>query len=93
MFFFRSPDNNLVPFTSPLTVNLYDSATSNSLIGEILCGDRVVWRRKFINIDRNDASIKIDALRDFAAKFVEKILEKHEPGAIIDLKKVEGFYL
>lgn len=93
MFFFRSPDNNLVPFTFPLSVNLYDSATPNSLIGEILCGDRLVWRRKFINIDRNDASIKIDALRDYAAKLVEKILERHEPGAIIDFKKVEGFYL
>lgn len=93
MFFFRSPDGNLVPFTSPLTVNLYDSATPNSLVGEILCGDRIVWRRKFVNIDRKDASIKIDALRDYAAKLVEKILERHEPGAIIDFKKVEGFYL
>lgn len=93
MFFFRSPDNNLVPFTFPLTVNLYDSATPNSLIGEILCGDRLVWRCKFVNIDRNDASTKIYALRDYAAKLVEETLEKHEPGAIIDFKKVEGFYL
>lgn len=93
MFFFRSPDGNLVPFTHPLTVNLYDSATPNSLVGEILCGDRLVWRHKFVNIDRNDVSIKIDELRDFAVKLVEKTLEKHEPGAIIDFKKVEGFYL
>lgn len=93
MFFFRSPDNNLVPFTFPLTVNLYDSATPNGLVGEILWGDRIVWRCKFVNIDRNDACIKIDALRYYAAKLVEKTLEKHEPGAIIDFKKVEGFYL
>lgn len=93
MFFFRSPNNTLIPFTFPLTVELYKSANPNNLIGEIYCGDRLVWRRKFINIDRNDASIKIDALRDYAAKLVEKTLEKHEPGAIIDFKKVEGFYL
>ena len=55
MFFFRSPDNNLVPFTFPLTVNLYDSATPNSLIGEILCGDRLEigrasWRERVLRL-------------------------------------------
>lgn len=87
MFFFRSSDNDLVPYTFPLSFDIVTKP--HDYVGIIYCGDNRVWRGKLVNTNRNDAYTKLARMCDAAQKIVEDTLRKGRPGAIIDFSKLE----